>query len=195
MPVSWQMAPESSAAISMFEKMMLRACDAWVSGFSARPVALMAARTSGGRLVEVWVISSTRLFCRKCMESTIVAVSSGHAGPDTDDGRAVRRPSRRGGAEVGTAGRRADRSVERHPRTQPHIDAAFKLAPYFRCPAKTWCGPAGNRLGGRRQHAPAPGLGILLRGNVANCRRETRPGSPNARYRGRDYLAVRDRDN
>ncbi len=40
-------------AMSMFEKMMLSACDAWVSGFSARPVALMAARTSGGRLVEV----------------------------------------------------------------------------------------------------------------------------------------------
>src|SRR4051812_48750037 len=75
MPVSWQMGPSFSAAISILEKMMLSACDACVLGVSATPAALMAARTSGGRLVAVWVISSRRLLSRNCMESDILSTA------------------------------------------------------------------------------------------------------------------------
>ena len=58
MPVSWQMAPSPSAAKSMFWPMMLRACVA--RGSSSRSMATrMAARTSGGRSVEVLTMSET----------------------------------------------------------------------------------------------------------------------------------------
>ena len=53
MPVSWQMGPSSSTAISMFERMMSSACEDCVDGVSAAAASDMAARTSGGRLVEV----------------------------------------------------------------------------------------------------------------------------------------------
>src|SRR5579883_1689445 len=88
MPVSWQIGPSSSAAISILEKMMFSAWDACVSGVSARPAALIAARTSGGRFVAVWVISSTRLVFRNSMRSDILpgralSLSYAHSGQQT----------------------------------------------------------------------------------------------------------------
>src|SRR5450755_3527108 len=65
MPVSWQMAPVSSWAISMFERMISSAWADCVAGVSAAAVIFMAARTSGGRLVEVWMINARRLPARK----------------------------------------------------------------------------------------------------------------------------------
>ena len=53
MPVSWQMAPSSSCAMSMLEAMISRACEDWVPGVSVPAAADIAARTSGGRFVEV----------------------------------------------------------------------------------------------------------------------------------------------
>ena len=57
MPVSWQMAPSPSAAWSMFCAMMV---SAWAEREPASSVAralFTAARTSGGRSVEVLMIS------------------------------------------------------------------------------------------------------------------------------------------
>src|SRR6202034_3378946 len=67
MPVSWQMGPSSSWAISIFEAIMFSAWDDWVPGVSAEMAIPMAWRTSGGRLVDVWVMSSMRLSSRNCM--------------------------------------------------------------------------------------------------------------------------------
>src|ERR1700722_6195311 len=67
MPVSWQIGPSSSCAMSIFEGMMFSAWDDCVPGVSP-PIAIpIACRTSGGRLVEVWVMSSMRLSSRNCM--------------------------------------------------------------------------------------------------------------------------------
>src|SRR5579863_337160 len=64
MPVSWQMGPESSTAMSMFDKIMSNAWEDCVSGVSSFAAMFIAARTSGGRFVDVWVISSSRLPAR-----------------------------------------------------------------------------------------------------------------------------------
>ena len=47
--------------------MMFSAWEACVSGVSSRVAILIASRTSGGRLVEVCVINSTRLAARNCI--------------------------------------------------------------------------------------------------------------------------------
>src|SRR5579863_10554474 len=64
MPVSWQMGPESSTAMSMLDKIMLKAWEDCVSGVSSLAAMFMAARTSGGRFVDVWVINSSKLPAR-----------------------------------------------------------------------------------------------------------------------------------
>src|ERR1700681_77223 len=64
MPVSWQMGPESSTAMSMLERIMSSAWEDCVSGVSSLAAMDMAARTSGGRFVDVWVISSSKLPAR-----------------------------------------------------------------------------------------------------------------------------------
>ncbi len=61
MPVSWQMAPSPSAARSMFCAMMVRACDARVASGSALRAIFIAARTSGGRSVDVRTMSWSTL--------------------------------------------------------------------------------------------------------------------------------------
>src|SRR5437867_12872677 len=66
-PVSWQIGPPSSAAMSIFDRMISSACEDCVFGVSDSETNDMAARTSGGRLVEVWVISSSRLLGRNCI--------------------------------------------------------------------------------------------------------------------------------
>jgi hypothetical protein len=53
MPVSWQIAPSQSAAWSMFCAMMFSACPDCVAEGSCASATFIAARTSGGRLVEV----------------------------------------------------------------------------------------------------------------------------------------------
>ncbi len=60
-PVSWQMAPSTEDASSMFTAMICMAWDALVSGASLPMAAFIASRTSGGRLVDVCVINSTML--------------------------------------------------------------------------------------------------------------------------------------
>ncbi len=60
-PVSWQMAPSPAAAWSMFSAMMASACDDWVPAGSSPSAAFMAARTSGGRSVDVLMTSSRML--------------------------------------------------------------------------------------------------------------------------------------
>ena len=57
-PVSWQMGPSSRVAMSMLVAMTLRAWDACVVGVSDCRPSAMARRTSGGRLVEVSLMSS-----------------------------------------------------------------------------------------------------------------------------------------
>src|ERR1700722_15462955 len=64
MPVSWQIGPESSTAISMLDKIMSNAWEDCVSGVSSLAAMFMAARTSGGRFVDVCVISSSKLPAR-----------------------------------------------------------------------------------------------------------------------------------
>ncbi len=59
MPVSWQMAPSTSAAWSMFWPMMASACAARVPGSSWDVANFIAARTSGGRSVEVLTMRET----------------------------------------------------------------------------------------------------------------------------------------
>jgi hypothetical protein len=61
MPVSWQMGPSQPAAWSMFCAMTFSACPARVSGASVASDAAIAARTSGGRSVEVRVMRDTML--------------------------------------------------------------------------------------------------------------------------------------
>src|SRR5580765_6367465 len=61
MPVSWQMAPSPSAARSMFCAMMVSACDARVAVGSATSEVFIAARTSGGRSVDVLTINCRTL--------------------------------------------------------------------------------------------------------------------------------------
>ena len=61
MPVSWQIAPSSVAARSMFCAMIASACDDCVPAGSWEPAAFIAARTSGGRSVEVRTIRDTTL--------------------------------------------------------------------------------------------------------------------------------------
>ena len=61
MPVSWQMAPSSLAARSMFCAMIASAwLDCVATGSWARAIAI-AARTSGGRSVDVRMINDTML--------------------------------------------------------------------------------------------------------------------------------------
>ena len=56
---------------------MFSACDDCVSGVSA-PIAMpMAWRTSGGRLVDVWVMSSIKLSSRNCIFPVFVPALTG----------------------------------------------------------------------------------------------------------------------
>ena len=57
MPVSWQIGPSQLAAWSMFCAMIVSACPARVAGSSVASAAAIALRTSGGRSVEVRVMS------------------------------------------------------------------------------------------------------------------------------------------
>src|SRR6185369_10276510 len=57
MPVSWQMAPSPSAARSMFCAMIVNACDARVDAGSETSECFIAARTSGGKSVDVFTMS------------------------------------------------------------------------------------------------------------------------------------------
>src|ERR1035437_6028241 len=63
-PVSWQMAPSSSAAMSMFDRMMSSACEDCVPGVSPPAVFDIAARTSGGKFVDVWMTNSNKLLAK-----------------------------------------------------------------------------------------------------------------------------------
>src|SRR5258708_35915016 len=64
MPVSWQIGPESSTAMSMLDRIMSKAWEDCVSGVSSVAAMFIAIRTSVGRLVDVWVISSSKLPAR-----------------------------------------------------------------------------------------------------------------------------------
>ena len=62
MPVSWQIAPSSSTARSMFCAMIVSACaDARARPAPRRRAVFIAARTSGGRSVEVRTMSCSTL--------------------------------------------------------------------------------------------------------------------------------------
>ena len=63
-PVSWQIGPTSSLAMSTLDKIMSSAWEDCVPGVSSLAAIDIAARTSGGRFVDVWVISSSRLPAR-----------------------------------------------------------------------------------------------------------------------------------
>ena len=54
----------------MFSPMMASACPDCVWGFSVRSAHAMALRTSGGRFVEVWMISSSMLSLRNCINTS-----------------------------------------------------------------------------------------------------------------------------
>src|SRR5271170_4285627 len=78
MPVSWQMGPASSCAMSMLVAMIPSACDACVPATSASSATPMAARTSGGRLVEVSVISSIKLSFRNVISFRVAWLLFAH---------------------------------------------------------------------------------------------------------------------
>ena len=61
MPVSWQIAPSQSAAWSMFCAMIESACADWVPADSSAIATFIAARTSGGRSVDVRTMSESTL--------------------------------------------------------------------------------------------------------------------------------------
>ena len=61
MPVSWQIGPSHDSAWSMFWAMIVIAWPARVAASSEAIAVRIAARTSGGKSVEVRVISSTVL--------------------------------------------------------------------------------------------------------------------------------------
>jgi hypothetical protein len=61
MPVSWQIGPSQDSAWSMFCAMTVSAWFDRVPAGSVASAVVMAARTSGGRSVEVRVMSSTML--------------------------------------------------------------------------------------------------------------------------------------
>ena len=69
-PVSWQIGPSSSKDMSMLCPMMASAWPACVDGSSFLRAFAIAARTSGGRFVEVWIISSSMLSRKNCMMSS-----------------------------------------------------------------------------------------------------------------------------
>src|ERR1035437_6338088 len=79
MPVSWQTGPVSSTAISMFERIMSNACEDCVAGVSMFAASDIAARTSGGRLVEVCVISSKRLAAKNSITVSGISILRGGA--------------------------------------------------------------------------------------------------------------------
>src|SRR6516225_8818485 len=90
-PVSWQIGPSSSVAMSIFERMISRACEDCVRGVSEPATSDIAARTSGGKLVEVCVISSRRLAARNsiCGPALFILLRfRAHAGlhPGVDSG-------------------------------------------------------------------------------------------------------------
>src|SRR5437868_5566760 len=68
MPVSWQIGPWVSQAISMLLAITASAVPARDAGFSASVALVIARRTSGGRLVEVCVISSIKLSLNACIK-------------------------------------------------------------------------------------------------------------------------------
>src|ERR1700680_4284110 len=74
MPVSWQIGPTSSMAMSTLDKIISRACEDWVPGVSLSAAIAIAARTSGGRFVDVWVISSSKLPARNSIGISKVAL-------------------------------------------------------------------------------------------------------------------------
>src|SRR5262249_42096696 len=61
MPVSWQIAPSLSTARSMFCAMIVSACDERVPSGSLTSAVFIAARTSGGRSVDVLTMRSRTL--------------------------------------------------------------------------------------------------------------------------------------
>ena len=61
MPVSWQIAPSQSAAWSMFCAMIDSACADWVPADSSAIATFIAARTSGGRSVDVRTMRESTL--------------------------------------------------------------------------------------------------------------------------------------
>src|SRR5579864_1241038 len=61
MPVSWQIAPSVSTARSMFCAMIVSACDDRVPPGSAPSAVFIAARTSGGKSVDVRTMSCRTL--------------------------------------------------------------------------------------------------------------------------------------
>ena len=71
MPVSWQIAPSVSTARSMFCAMIVSACDERVPSGSASRAVFIAARTSGGKSVEV-LTTSWRTLSKK--EGSILEV-------------------------------------------------------------------------------------------------------------------------
>jgi hypothetical protein len=61
MPVSWQIAPSPSAAWATFWAMIASAWADWVPGSSCFIAAFIAARTSGGKSVDVRTTSDKTL--------------------------------------------------------------------------------------------------------------------------------------
>src|SRR6266404_910392 len=70
MPVSWQIGPSLSHAMSMFVAMTASAVPARVAGLSSATASAMALRTSGGRLVEVSMMRLIMLSLNDCMVFT-----------------------------------------------------------------------------------------------------------------------------
>ena len=71
MPVSWQIAPSTSAAWSMFWLMMFSACPARESASSVSHRVPIAARTSGGKSVDVLTMRATTESKNDCIVSSV----------------------------------------------------------------------------------------------------------------------------
>ena len=82
MPVSWQIGASPSQAMSMLLAITESAVPALVAGFSASNAWAIARRTSGGRLVDVSLMSLMMLSLNDCMASPLRGKKKGsHTGP------------------------------------------------------------------------------------------------------------------
>ena len=75
-PVSWQIGPSVSQAMSMLVAITESAVPALVAGFSSETALAIAARTSGGRFVEVSMMSSITLSLNDCIDSSPIFVGT-----------------------------------------------------------------------------------------------------------------------
>ena len=133
MPVSWQMAPSVSTARSMFCAMIVSACDARVPAGSASSAVFIAARTSGGRSVEVRTISWRTLSKNEGSMASVYCtgdgIGSGASNQSESDPMTMRPHRTRSARRAGRPRRRVLRRADGHGRSRTSPSAACARPP------------------------------------------------------------------